>query len=154
LGSNQKITQNIKKDKNKNIINLFFPNKEKKKDNQNSINNNKTIGNLQSIIMNNDDNDSYQKVRINTQTNNNNKNNIKMNNANNNLNCAKIINKSIALRKIRTINDKNEKNKKDFTLNNIELKKRRPRYFDSEVNSNIIDSTNIIGNNIKKKIHI
>ena len=48
--------------------------------------------------MNNDDNDSYQKVRINTQiNNNNNKNNIKMNNANNNLNWAKIINKSIVI---------------------------------------------------------
>ena len=154
FGSNQKISHNIKNDKNKNIINLFFPNKEKNKENHNNSNNNKTIGNLQSIIMNNDDNDSYQKIRINTQTNNINnssKNNIKINNTNN-LNCAKIVNKSIALRKNRTINDKNDKNnKKDFTLNNVELKKRRPRYFDSELNSNIIDSSNILGNNIKNK---
>ena len=34
-------------------------------------------------------------------------------------------------------------------MNNLALKKRSPRYFDSEINNNIIDSTNILGNNLK-----
>ena len=36
-------------------------------------------------------------------------------------------------------------------MNNLALKKRSPRYFDSEINNNIIDSTNILGNNLKNK---
>ena len=140
------------KKNNKNIIEFFLPNKEK--NNLNNNNNNKKIGNLQNIIMKNDDNDINRKVRINTQVNNSSKNNliVKNNNINNINGGAKIINKSMGLRKIRTINDKNEKNdKKDLTVNNLALKKRRPRYFDSENKSNIIDSTNILGNNIKNK---
>ena len=157
IGSNQKFNQS-KKDKTKNIINFFLPNKEKTNIKQNEDKNNSKIGNLQNIIMNNDDNfvnnDKNEKERINTQTNNINnstKNNIKINN--NNVIGPKVINKSNGLRKIRTINDKNEKfSKKDLTLNNnIVMKKRRPRYFDSEINNNIIDSTNILGNNIKNK---
>ena len=142
--SNKKNIQKINNDKNKNIIDLFSPNKEKK----NNINNNK-IGNLQNII--NDDNESINKERMSTQMNN--KNNLKMNNNinNNNFNGVKINNKSIGFRKIRTLNEKNEKNsKKDFSINNLALKKRRPRY-ENELNSNIIDSTNILGNNIKNK---
>ena len=154
FGSNQKFTQ-TKNEKSKNIINFFLPNKNKIDDNQNEINNAK-IGNLQNIILENDEhfNDNNKNIRMSTQANNNsNKNNIKINNiSNNNLNGAKIINKSNALRKIRTINDKNEKNnKKDLSLNNNMTKKRRTRFLESELNSNIIDSTSIFGNNIKNK---
>ena len=157
LGSNQKFNQS-KKEKTQNIINFFLPNKEKNNINKNEKKNNIKTGNLQNIIMKNDDNyfdnDNKEKERMNTQTNNINnsaKNNIKINN--NTFTGAKIINKSNGLRKIRTLNDKNEKfSKKDLTLNNnIAMKKRRPRYFDSEINNNIIDSTNILGNNIKNK---
>ena len=140
-------------DKSKNIINFFLPNKKKLNSNQNELNNNSKIGNLQNIILENEENEIDNKnIRMSTQTNNN---NLKINNniSNNNLNGAKIINKSNGLRKIRTINDKNDKsNKKDLTLNNnIAMKKRRPRYFESELNSNIIDSTNILANNLKYK---
>lgn len=151
LESNKKINQK-NEDKNKNIIDFFLPIKEK----SNNKNYNK-IGYLQNII--NDDDDDFdfnnQKVKINNQINNNRNNGkIKNNVINNigNLNCVKINDKSIGLRKIRTINDKGEKNiKKDLTMNNLALKKRRPRYFDSEINNNIIDSTNILGNNLKNK---
>ena len=150
LKSNKKISQK-NDDKNKNIINLFFPNKEK----SNNVNYNK-IGYLQNIINDDDDIDiNNQKAKINNQIDNN-KNNAKLknsvNNNNGNLNCVKINDKTIGLRKIRTINDKGEKNiKKDLTMNNLDLKKRRPRYFESEINNNIIDFTNILGNNLKNK---
>ena len=90
------------------------------------------IGYLQNIINEDDDiNISTKKVKINNQINNNKNNNRNsVNNNNSNLNCMKINDKSIGLRKIRTINDKGEKNiKKDLTMNNLALKKRRPRYF-------------------------
>ena len=57
-------------------------------------------------------------------------------------------NKGLSLRKIKAINNKNNDNyKKDLTLNNVVLKKRRPRRFESEIDSKFIDSTNIISNN-------
>ena len=144
-----------KNDKNKNINECFLPNKEKEQNNLKSINNNNNekIGNLQNIIMNNDDKDIINKSRINTQIKNNNKNSfIFRNNNNNNINDDKIINNSIGLRKKRAINDKSEKkDKKDLTLNNLELKKRRLKCIDSEIKSNIIDSTNILEKNLKNK---
>ena len=39
-------------------------------------------------------------------------------------------------------------------MNNLTLKQKRPRYFDSEINNNIIDSTNILGNKLKIRVHI
>ena len=61
---------------------------------------------------------------------------------------ANMNNKGLSLRKIKTINNKNHDNyKKDLTLNNVVLKKRRPRRFESEVDSKFIDSTNIVSNN-------
>ena len=148
LESNKKMSQKTD-DKKKNIIDFFLPIKEK----SNNANYNK-IGYLQNIINEDDDIDiNTQKVKINNQINNN-KNNYRnsVNNNNGNLNCTKINDKSIGLRKIRTINDKGEKNiKKDLTMNNLALKKRRPRYFESEMNNNFIDSTNILGNNLKNK---
>ena len=147
LESNKKISQK-NEDKNKNIIDFFSPNKGK---NNNNANYNK-IGYLQNIINDDDDIDiNNQKVSINI-----NRNNTKLKNSVNNnngiLNFVKINDKSIGLRKIRTINDKGEKNaKKDLTMNNLALKKRRPRYFESEMNNNIIDFTNILGNNFKNK---
>jgi hypothetical protein len=99
-------------------------------------------------------NDDYDcNARIGTQANNNDKNNLIVKNNNiNNINNTKIINKSLGLRKIRAINDKNENNgKKDMTANNLASKKRRQKYFDSDIKSIKINSTNILGNNLKNK---
>ena len=161
LGSSHKLNQS-KNSNRKNIINFFLPNKDKRNNNnQNENNNNIKIGNLQNIIMKDDENDdnandnfNKRKIRIYTQTNsmaNSKKNNIQITN-NIKENSSKIINKSIGLRKNRTIIEKNDKNiKKDLTLNNkIDMKKRQ-RYLDKEINSHILDSTNILGNNIKNK---
>ena len=146
LEINKKIPKQIKNDKHNNVINFFFPKKEK-----NTNKNQQQLGNLQNIIMKNDDNSI--KIRASTQTNVN-KDNKNIKNNKNNLKEAKMINKVIGLRKIRAINDKGEShNKKDLTANNNDTlkKRRRPRYFDSQINSNIIDSTNILGNNFKNK---
>ena len=146
LEINKKIPKQIKNDKHNNVINFFFPKKEK-----NTNKNEQQLGNLQNIIMKNDDNSI--KIRASTQTNIN-KDNKNIKNNKNNLKEAKMINKVIGLRKIRAINDKGEShNKKDLTANNNDTlkKRRRPRYFDSQINSNIIDSTNILGNNFKNK---
>ena len=146
LEINKKIPKQIKNDKHNNVINFFFPKKEK-----NTNKNQQQLGNLQNIIMKNDDNSI--KIRASTQTNIN-KDNKNIKNNKNNLKEAKMINKVIGLRKIRAINDKGEShNKKDLTANNNDTlkKRRRPRYFDSQINSNIIDSTNILGNNFKNK---
>ena len=117
---NNNIKLNKANDNNKNIIEFFLPNKLKQK----SSNNKNDIG---KIIGRNDDAENNNQ-KINTQTD--------------------INNNKIGVRKIRTLHEKN--NIKDLTLNNMALKKRRPRYFDSEINSNIIDSTNIL-NKIKNK---
>ena len=148
LGINKKVPQKTKKEKQNNVINFFFPNKEKNKNSNKGETS--QIGNLQNIIMKNEDNSI--KLRVSTQTNNN-KDNAKLKNNKNNLKESKMNNKTMGLRKIRAINDKGENHsKKDLTVNNnVTLKKRRPRYFDSEINSHIIDTTNILGNNFKNK---
>ena len=65
-------------------------------------------------------------------------------------------NKGFALRKIKTINNnKNNDNiKKDFTLNNVLLEKRRPRRFESEIESKFIDSTNLFVTSKNKSSYI
>ena len=125
---NRRIKSSKKNDYNQNIIEFFLPNKTKQ--NSNNIKE-YNQGSLQKIINRNEDkNNSNQK--LNTQTNLNNKNEIKN------------TNKFIGVKKIRTVHEKNNNNKKDITFHNMALKKKRPRYFDSEINSNIIDSTNIL----------
>ena len=113
-------------DYNHNIIEFFLPNKIKqtniKEYNQ---------GTLQKIILRNDIKEINSNQKVNTQTNLSNKKENKN------------TNKVIGVKKIRTVHEKTNM-KKDLTLNNMALKKKRPRYFDSEINSNIIDSTNIL----------
>ena len=117
-------------DYNKNIIEFFLPNKLK----QNSNNINENIGNFQKIMRRNKIKDNNQKQKVNTQTNLN-TNKIELKNSSN----------VIGVKKIRTFHEKNNNNnKKDLSLHNIAFKKKRPRYFDSEINSNIIDSTNVL----------
>ena len=114
-------------DYNKNIIEFFLPNK--MKSNPNNIKEN--INNIQKIIRRNDIKENNSTQKVNTQTNLNNKNETKN------------YNQVIGVKKIRTFYDKNN-NSKNLPLHNMNLKKKRPRYFDSEINSNIIDSTNIL----------
>ena len=127
------IKSSKKNDYNQYIIEFFLPNKIKP-----NLNNKKEYkpGSLQKIIARNNDKD-VSNQKLNTQTN--------INNKNENKNRTKVI----GVKKIRTQYEKNN-NKKDLTLNNMALKKKRPRYFDSEINSNIIDSTNIL-KNLKNK---
>ena len=117
---------------NKNIIEFFIPNKIKS--DSNNLKENTT--NIQKIICRNNYKESDQTQKVTTQTNLINK---KID--------IKNINKIRGVRKIRTTYDKNNNNntnKKDLTLNNIALKKKLQRYLDNEINSNIMDSTNIL----------
>ena len=130
LEKNKKISKKLSKGKdyNQNIIEFFLPNKMKQ--NSNNIKE-YSSGTLQKVICRNDikENNSYQKV--NTQTNINNKSDMT------NLN-------KIGVKKIRAFPEKSTNNKKDLSLHNMALKKKRQRYFENEINSNIIDTTNIL----------
>ena len=72
-----------------------------------------------------------------------------------NLNNNKNNNKGFELRKIKTINNNknNDNAKKDFTVNNV-LEKRRPRRFESEIESKLIDSTNLFPTSKNKSSYI
>ena len=130
LEKNKKIIKKSSKGKyyNQNIIEFFLPNKTKQ--NSNNIKE-YSSGTLQKVICRNDikDINSYQKV--NTQTN--------INNKNDNRNTNKI-----GVKKIRAFPDKNLNNKKDLSVHNMALKKKRQRFLDNEINSNIINTTNIL----------
>ena len=132
LESNKKniIKSSKGNDYNQYIIEFFLPNKTKQNSNNTKEYNS---GTLQKIILRNDINENHSNQKVNTQTNLNNKNENKNTNTN----------KVIGVKKIRTLHEKIN-TKKDLTLNNMALKKKRPRYFDNEINSNIIDSTNIL----------
>ena len=132
IDSNRKnlIKSTKSNDYNKNIIEFFLPNKIKQ--NPNNLNDN--LGNFQKIMRRNKIKENNQKQKVNTQTNLN-PNKFELKNPNN----------VIGVKKIRTFHEKGNNNtKKDLSLHNLAFKKKRPRYFDSEINSNIIDSTNIL----------